>query len=227
MSSTVFGSYIDTNSFLHKTHPFVKALAIVLLTISTGYSDTGVGLVYFFTLFSVVLYLSKINVIIFIKAIIPLLPVIVVSFVSHYFFGLKSVEHSVFIVSRLMLIVFFSSMLTFLIKTDELTALFYHILCFIPFVDAKGLSISLGSALGFVPLFVKSFLDFKDIKKVKLFSVKEFLAPLSEKALKYTRENVEELFQNFDERIKLPKIKIKDYTILLITTFLSVGWYCV
>ncbi|QAR32296.1 hypothetical protein EP073_02445 [Geovibrio thiophilus] len=227
MAGGTFGSYIDTDSPLHRLHPAVKAVSVIILTITAGTVKSSSGLFYFGAVFLAVLFVSKIKPLFFLRALVPLSPVLAVSFASHWFFGVRDTEYSLFIVFRLTLLIFFSSLLTFLIRTDDLTALFYRVFRIIPFTDAKGLSVSLGCALSFVPVFFSFFKPSGGRRIGRLFSVKEFLAPLAEKALSHSGDSVQAMFENFDERMRLPYMKKADYTAVFCIIILSAGGYYV
>jgi hypothetical protein len=222
-----FGSYIEADSPLHRLHPAVKAVSVIILTITAGTVKSSSGLFYFWGVFAAVLLFSRINPLLFLKALIPLSPVLIASFASHWFFGIKDGGHSLFIVGRLTLLIFFSSLLTFLIRTEHLTALFYRILRVVPFTDAKGLSVSLGCALSFVPVFFSFFRPQGERRIGRLFSVKEFFAPLAEKALSHSRETVQLMFDSFEERMRLPYMRYGDYTAFLFVIVIAVGGYYV
>jgi hypothetical protein len=222
-----FGSYIDTDSFLHRLHPAVKAVSVIILTITAGMVKSPSGLFYFWAVFAAVLLFSRISPVLFLRALIPLSPVLIASFASHWFFGIRDTESSLFIVYRLTLLIFFSSLLTFMIKTDHLTALFYRVFRIVTFVDAKGLSVSLGCALSFVPEFF-TFVNPGGGRRIgRLFSIKEFLAPLAEKAMTHSRNSVCVMLETFDERMRLPNMKLSDYTALFLVITLSAGGYYV
>ncbi|MGE4496242.1 MAG: hypothetical protein AB7E48_00065 [Deferribacterales bacterium] len=227
MAGGAFGSYIDSDSPLHRLHPAVKAVSVIILTITAGTVKSSSGLFYFWGVFAAVLLFSRINPLLFLRALIPLSPVLAASFASHWFFGVRDGGHSLFIVFRLTLLIFFSSLLTFLIRTEHLTALFYRLFRMAPFTDARGLSVSLGCALSFVPVFFSFFRPQGERRIGRLFSVKEFFAPLAEKALSHSKNTVLEMFENFEARMRLPDMRSADYTAFLVAIIISVGGYYV
>ncbi|MCD8490502.1 MAG: hypothetical protein LRY51_00600 [Geovibrio sp.] len=57
--------------------------------------------------------------------------------------------------------------------------------------------------------------------------MKEFFAPLAEKALSHSRETVQLMFDSFEERMRLPYMRYGDYTAFLFVIVIAVGGYYV
>jgi hypothetical protein len=201
----ISGVFAGTESHIQRLHPAVKTFSAIILSITAGLGSTATGLLFHWLIFILIFSASRIGIKRFLKTLLPVWPVILISFASHYWFGAKDAEYAAIVTFRLVLLVFYSALLTFTTSVQELTSVFYRVFRLIPFIDAKGLSVSLGAAMGFVPVFFSFFSGGKNMKKRDIFSVERFLLPVAERALEHSDDSVKKLLDNFDESVLLPK----------------------
>ncbi|WP_022851068.1 energy-coupling factor transporter transmembrane component T family protein [Limisalsivibrio acetivorans] len=191
-----FGSYHGGDSLLHRTHPGVKFFSLVTVMLFAGGAETKASLIISLLFLLLTFGISKIPAYSYYRALRPFIPILGVSFISHYFFGERSIADAAVVALRIGILIGFSSVLTFTTPTGELVGVFYHILRRIPFVDAKGISTSMLVAVRFLPRFLS--------EAKGEGGIMERIRRLYNGALNYSSESVQEILDNFDEVVRMP-----------------------
>ena len=169
-----FGQYYESRSVIHKTDPRIKIILLILLIVFIFLAKNGFALGFaVVSVFSIML-ITKIPLKLYFKNMKAILPVLIFTAVLNLFYGesgkvllsfwklqitTDGVSRAVFMATRIILLIFISSALTYTTTPNDLTDAIERLLSPLKFIGLKNavhtLAMMMTIALRFIPTLIE------------------------------------------------------------------------
>lgn len=166
-----FGQYYPSDSFLHRLDPRFKIVLTIILVVIIFVCNSVLSLLFAALISIVLIIVSKIPFITYLKNTKPLIPIIILTFIlnliyvpgknvifSVWKFSLttEAIQTAVFIAIRIVLLVIFTSFLTYTTTPTALTSAIESLLKWLRFfkVDVHSIAMMMTIALRFIPTLI-------------------------------------------------------------------------
>ena len=165
-----FGQYYESRSVIHKTDPRIKIILLILLIVFIFLAKNGFALGFAALSVFLIMLISKIPLKLYFKNMKAILPVLIFTAVLNLFYGesgkvllsfwklqitTDGVSRAIFMASRIILLIFISSALTYTTTPNDLTDAIERLLSPLRFIGLKNavhtLAMMMTIALRFIP----------------------------------------------------------------------------
>lgn len=260
LKDITFGQYYDSKSILHKTDPRVKMILLMLLIIFIFLTQNAfsLGLATVFVAF--VLIISKIPIKLYLKNVKAILPILLFTAIINVFYGgegevlvkfwslsitTSGVYRAIFMATRILLLIFLSSALTYTTTPNDLTDAIESILSPLKYVGLKNavhtLAMMMTIALRFIPTLVEEAEKIMNAQKARGADLENgklrervkalipILIPLLISSVRRAYELAEAMecrcYNGGDGRTRMKKMQmvISDYLVFAFTVLICVG----
>lgn len=174
LKDITFGQYYDSKSFLHKTDPRIKIVLMILFIVFIFLSKNMVSLGFATLCVGAITAVSRIPFKMYLKNMKAILPVLIFTAIINLFYGdsgtvllsfwkltitTAGIYKSVFMVLRIVLLIFISSVLTYTTTPNDLTDAIESLLTPLKFIGLKNavhtLAMMMTIALRFIPTLIE------------------------------------------------------------------------
>ena len=166
-----FGQYYPSDSILHKLDPRFKIVLTLFLVVGIFICNSVLSLAFAIIISIVLIIISKIPLLTFLKNTKPLIPIIILTFIlnliyvpgKHIIFSFwkfnlstEAIQTAVFIAIRIVLLVIFTSFLTYTTTPTALTSAIESLLKWLKVfkVDVHSIAMMMSIALRFIPTLI-------------------------------------------------------------------------
>ena len=169
-----FGQYYESRSVIHKTDPRIKIILLILLIVFIFLAKNGFALGFAVVSVLAVMLITKIPIKLYFKNMKAILPVLIFTAVLNLFYGesgkvllsfwklqitTDGVSRAVFMATRIILLIFISSALTYTTTPNDLTDAIERLLSPLKYVGLKNavhtLAMMMTIALRFIPTLIE------------------------------------------------------------------------
>ena len=169
-----FGQYYESRSVIHKTDPSIKIILLILLIVFIFLAKNGFALGFAALSVFLIMLISKIPLKLYFKNMKAILPVLIFTAVLNLFYGesgkvllsfwklqitTDGVSRAIFMASRIILLIFISSALTYTTTPNDLTDAIERLLSPLRFIGLKNavhtLAMMMTIALRFIPTLIE------------------------------------------------------------------------
>lgn len=169
-----FGQYYESRSVIHKTDPRIKIILLILLIVFIFLAKNGFALGFAVISVLAVMLITKIPIKLYFKNMKAILPVLIFTAVLNLFYGesgkvllsfwklqitTDGVSRAVFMATRIILLIFISSALTYTTTPNDLTDAIERLLGPLKYVGLKNavhtLAMMMTIALRFIPTLIE------------------------------------------------------------------------
>ena len=169
-----FGQYYESRSVIHKTDPRIKIILLILLIVFIFLAKNGFALGFAALSVFLIMLISKIPLKLYFKNMKAILPVLIFTAVLNLFYGesgrvllsfwklqitTDGVSRAIFMASRIILLIFISSALTYTTTPNDLTDAIERLLSPLRFIGLKNavhtLAMMMTIALRFIPTLIE------------------------------------------------------------------------
>ena len=169
-----FGQYYESRSVIHKTDPRIKIILLILLIVFIFLAKNGFALGFAVISVLAVMLITKIPIKLYFKNMKAILPVLIFTAVLNLFYGesgkvllsfwklqitTDGVSRAVFMATRIILLIFISSALTYTTTPNDLTDAIERLLSPLKFIGLKNavhtLAMMMTIALRFIPTLIE------------------------------------------------------------------------
>ena len=169
-----FGQYYESHSVIHKTDPRIKILLLILLIVFIFLAKNGFALGFAALSVFLIMLITKIPLKLYFKNMKAILPVLIFTALLNLFYGesgkvllsfwklqitTDGVSRAIFMASRIILLIFISSALTYTTTPNDLTDAIERLLSPLRFIGLKNavhtLAMMMTIALRFIPTLIE------------------------------------------------------------------------
>ena len=169
-----FGQYYESHSVIHKTDPRIKIILLILLIVFIFLAKNGFALGFAVLSVVTIMLITKIPLKLYFKNMKAILPVLIFTAVLNLFYGesgkvllsfwklqitTDGVSRAVFMATRIVLLIFISSALTYTTTPNDLTDAIERLLSPLKFIGLKNsvhtLAMMMTIALRFIPTLIE------------------------------------------------------------------------
>lgn len=169
-----FGQYYESRSVIHKTDPRIKIILLILLIVFIFLAKNGFALGFAVISVIAVMLITKIPIKLYFKNMKAILPVLIFTAVLNLFYGesgkvllsfwklqitTDGVSRAIFMATRIILLIFISSALTYTTTPNDLTDAIERLLSPLKYVGLKNavhtLAMMMTIALRFIPTLIE------------------------------------------------------------------------
>ena len=169
-----FGQYYESRSVIHKTDPRIKIILLILLIVFIFLAKNGFALGFAVVSVLSIMLITKIPLKLYFKNMKAILPVLIFTAVLNLFYGESGkvllsfwklqitsvgVSRAVFMATRIILLIFISSALTYTTTPNDLTDAIERLLSPLKFIGLKNavhtLAMMMTIALRFIPTLIE------------------------------------------------------------------------
>ena len=169
-----FGQYYESRSVIHKTDPRIKIILLIMLIVFIFLAKNGFALGFAALSVFLIMLISKIPLKLYFKNMKAILPVLIFTAVLNLFYGesgkvllsfwklqitTDGVSRAIFMASRIILLIFISSALTYTTTPNDLTDAIERLLSPLRFIGLKNavhtLAMMMTIALRFIPTLIE------------------------------------------------------------------------
>ena len=169
-----FGQYYESRSVIHKTDPRIKIILLILLIVFIFLAKNGFALGFAVISVLAVMLITKIPIKLYFKNMKAILPVLIFTAVLNLFYGesgrvllsfwklqitTDGVFRAIFMATRIILLIFISSALTYTTTPNDLTDAIERLLSPLKFIGLKNavhtLAMMMTIALRFIPTLIE------------------------------------------------------------------------
>lgn len=169
-----FGQYYESRSVIHKTDPRIKIILLILLIVFIFLAKNGFALGFAVISVLAVMLITKIPIKLYFKNMKAILPVLIFTAVLNLFYGesgkvllsfwklqitTDGVSRAIFMATRIILLIFISSALTYTTTPNDLTDAIERLLGPLKYVGLKNavhtLAMMMTIALRFIPTLIE------------------------------------------------------------------------
>ena len=261
LKDITFGQYYSANSVIHRADPRMKIVLLIALIVFIFLSKNMFALLFSFLFVLAVLLISKVPLKIYLKNLKAILPILIFTSIINMFYSDGSatvilsiwklsitdtgIYRAVFMATRIILLIFISSVLTYTTTPNDLTDALEKLLSPLKYVGLGSgvhtLAMMMTIALRFIPTLVEEAEKIMNAQKARGAdfengSIKDrakalipILIPLLISSVRRAYELAEAMecrcYNGGDgkTRMKQLKLKLTDYLMALITTLFCVG----
>ena len=169
-----FGQYYESRSVIHKTDPRIKIILLILLIVFIFLAKNGFALGFAALSVFLIMLITKIPLKLYFKNMKAILPVLIFTALLNLFYGesgkvllsfwklqitTDGVSRAIFMASRIILLIFISSALTYTTTPNDLTDAIERLLSPLRFIGLKNavhtLAMMMTIALRFIPTLIE------------------------------------------------------------------------
>ena len=169
-----FGQYYESRSVIHKTDPRIKIILLILLIVFIFLAKNGFALGFAALSVFLIMLITKIPLKLYFKNMKAILPVLIFTAVLNLFYGesgrvllsfwklqitTDGVSRAIFMASRIILLIFISSALTYTTTPNDLTDAIERLLSPLRFIGLKNavhtIAMMMTIALRFIPTLIE------------------------------------------------------------------------
>lgn len=169
-----FGQYYESHSVIHKTDPRIKIILLILLIVFIFLAKNGFALGFAVLSVLTIMLITKIPLKLYLKNMKAILPVLIFTAVLNLFYGesgrvllsfwklqitTDGVSRAIFMATRIILLIFVSSALTYTTTPNDLTDAIERLLGPLKFIGLKNavhtLAMMMTIALRFIPTLIE------------------------------------------------------------------------
>lgn len=169
-----FGQYYESRSVIHKTDPRVKIILLILLIVFIFLAKNGFALGFAVLSVMLIMLITKIPLKLYLKNMKAILPVLIFTAVLNLFYGesgrvlvsfwklqitTDGVSRAIFMATRIILLIFISSALTYTTTPNDLTDAIERLLSPLKYMGLKNavhtLAMMMTIALRFIPTLIE------------------------------------------------------------------------
>lgn len=169
-----FGQYYESRSVIHKTDPRIKIILLILLIVFIFLAKNGFALGFAVISVLAIMLIAKIPIKLYFKNMKAILPVLIFTAVLNLFYGesgrvllsfwklqitTDGVFRAIFMATRIILLIFISSALTYTTTPNDLTDAIERLLSPLKFIGLKNavhtLAMMMTIALRFIPTLIE------------------------------------------------------------------------
>ena len=237
------GNYYLKDSVIHKLNPLFKIISLILSIISTLIANNLIDFLIIFIFILSIIYLSKIELKIYLKNIYTLRIFIIFIIIINLIFGLNLIE-TLYMVLKIIYLVILSAILTLTTPPTEITYGLEKVLrIFNKILPVNSIALTITLALRFIPMITMQAeriikasslrgIDFNDGIKSKISAISNMIIPMIYLSLKKAddlADIMEVRLYNYGisrTNYRLNKWKIKDSILLVlnIVVLIMVIW---
>ena len=174
LSDITFGQYYESHSVIHKTDPRIKIILLILLIVFIFLAKNGFALGFAVLSVVTIMLITKIPLKLYFKNMKAILPVLIFTAVLNLFYGesgkvllsfwklqitTDGVRRAVIMATRIVLLIFISSALTYTTTPNDLTDAIERLLSPLKFIGLKNsvhtLAMMMTIALRFIPTLIE------------------------------------------------------------------------
>ena len=175
LKDITFGQYYSSNSVIHRADPRMKIVLLIVLIVFIFLSKNMFSLAFSFLFVLAVLLISKVPIKIYLKNLKAILPILIFTSLINIFYSDSSstelfsiwkltvtdtgIYRAVFMATRIILLIFISSVLTYTTTPNDLTDALEKLLSPLKFIGLKSavhtLAMMMTIALRFIPTLIE------------------------------------------------------------------------